>query len=130
MYLSLLLTLFAGLLQAVSIASPWDGQPAGWLQLLAMTMLAWQLDCSPTPKQGGLHGWLFASAWLTGTFWWLYVALHTYGGLAALLAVIAVLVLAALLALYFSAAAWIFVRLKGTNPWSSAVLFAAAWMLG
>ena len=126
---SVLLTLLAGLLHAASIASPWDGQPIAWLQLLAMAVLAWQLDRARTPIQGACHGWLFAWSWLTGTFWWLYVALHTYGGLAAPLTVIAVLLLAALLALYYGAASWLFVRLKGGNPWSSAALFAALWML-
>ena len=129
MALSALLTLLAGLLHAASIASPWDGQPVPWLQLLSMAVLAWRLDRSTTPMQGAAHGWLFAWSWLAGTFWWLYVALHTYGGLAAPLTVIAVLLLAGLLALYYGAASWMFVRLKGRNPWASAVLFAALWML-
>ena len=36
-------------------------------------------------------GWVFAATWLAGTFWWLFVSLHTHGGLAAPLAVGAVL---------------------------------------
>jgi apolipoprotein N-acyltransferase len=38
-----------------------------------------------------------------GTFWWLFISMHTYGGLAAPLAALAVLGLAAFLALYYAA---------------------------
>ena len=123
----------AGLAHAASMGSPWDGQPVGWLQLVAMGVLAWQLHCCTTPRHGAWLGWLFTTAWLCGTFWWLYVAMHTYGGLAAPLAAIAVFTLAGMLALYYAGACALFVTLfagvaRVNKAWA-AIVFAALWML-
>jgi apolipoprotein N-acyltransferase len=112
----------AGLAQAASIAmaGQWSGQ--GWLQVLSLTLLAAGLArhgpssgpfsraVGPTPKRRLGSGGVFATAWLAGTFWWLYVSMHQVGGLPAPLAVLAVLALAAALALYYAAASalWVF----------------------
>ena len=88
-----LVVVLAGLLHALSIANPWDGQPAGWLQLLGLGTLAWMLARCGIPSRAALLGWLFATAWLAGTFWWMFVAMHTYAGLDAWLAGLAVLTL-------------------------------------
>ena len=80
------------------------GQPLWWLQLQSLAALAWLVQRQPSWRRAALLGWLFATAWLTGTFWWLFVSMHTYGGLAAPLAALAVLALAAFLALYYAAA--------------------------
>ena len=119
----------AGLAHAASMGSPWDGQPLGWLQLLALGALVWQLHGCTTPRQAAWLSWIFATAWLCGTFWWLFVAMHIYGGLAAPLASLAVLALAAALALYYAAVCALFVALSPANKATSAVLFAALWML-
>ncbi|MEJ7688507.1 MAG: apolipoprotein N-acyltransferase [Variovorax sp.] len=126
----------AGVAQAASIAAPWSGQPLWWLQLLSLAALAWQLDALRTSTSrrpgwlsAGLYGWLFATAWLCGTFWWLFISLHTYGGLAAPLTVIAVLALAAGLALYYAAACAFFVAFAPASRALAAVLFAAVWTL-
>ena len=124
-----LVVLVAGLLHAVSIGTPWDGQPAGWLQLLALTAFAGQLDRCKRPSRAALLGWLFATAWLAGTFWWMFVAMHTYAGLASWLAAIAVLGLAAVLALYYSIASAAFVALAPPNKLGAGCLFAAVWLL-
>ncbi len=125
--------ILAGLAHAASMGSPWDGQPVGWLQLVALGALAWQLRGCTTPRQAAGLGWLFATAWLCGTFWWLFVAMHTYGGLAAPLAAIAVFSLAAVLALYYAAASAMFVALfpapaPANQAWN-AIVFAALWVL-
>ncbi len=119
----------AGLAHAVSMGSPWNGQPLPWLQLIALGTLAWQLQRCSGPKQAAWLGWLFTTAWLCGTFWWLYVSMHTYGGLAAPLAVLATLGLAAVLAVYYSAACALFVALAPVNKAWSAIVFAALWTL-
>ena len=79
-------------------------------------------------------GWFFALGWLAGTFWWLFISMHTYGGLAAPLAALAVLALAAFLALYYGVAAGLFVvwaprSRQGLAPVRSAALLAALWTL-
>jgi apolipoprotein N-acyltransferase len=126
----------AGLAQAVAIAVPWNGRPLWWLQLLSLAMLAWQLDAlrddsrPHRARRAALQGWLFATAWLCGTFWWLFVSMHTYGGLAAPLAAGAVLALAAALALYYAAACGAFVAWAPKGPAGAALLLAALWTLG
>jgi apolipoprotein N-acyltransferase len=119
----------AGWAQAASIAAPWNGQPQWWLQLLSLAALAFIVQRSAGWTQAALAGWLFATAWLAATFWWLFISMHTYGGLAAPLAVLAVLALAAFLALYYAAACAVFAWLGGGGEWLRAATFAAAWQL-
>lgn len=123
------LSLLAGLAHACSLGSPWDGQPHWGLQLLALGLLAWGVDRSTHWKQAAVAGWLFATAWLAGTFWWLYISMHTYGGLPALLAALAVFALAAALALYYAAACALYRRYAPESRLLRAVLFAALWLL-
>ena len=124
---------FAGLAQAAAIAWPANGRPLWWLQLVSLAVLVGLLDWLRAEGAGwrraGLHGWLFSTAWLTGSFWWLFISMHTYGGLAAPLAAIAVLLLAAALGLYYAAAcAWFVVR-GPRGPVAGALVFAALWTL-
>ena len=100
-----------------------------WLQLLALGSLTWALNSTPRWRQAFLLGWLFAVAWLTGTFWWLFISMHTYGGLAAVLAALAVVGLAAFLALYYAAICGAFVALAPVNSAQAAIIFAALWLL-
>ena len=124
----------AGVAQGLSIAWPWGGAPLWWLQWASLALLVWLLEgvvCRsdvPRPMVTGFWiGWAFAIAWLATTWWWLYISLHTYGGLAAPLTVIALLLLAAGLGLYYAAAAAAFVALA-PNRWAlRALLFAALW---
>ncbi|WP_418118083.1 apolipoprotein N-acyltransferase [Variovorax sp. 350MFTsu5.1] len=123
----------AGLAQALSMASPAGGKPLWWLQLLSLGAFVWLLDGLRSQGAGwrraGLHGWLFSTAWLTGSFWWLFISMHTYGGLPAPLAAIAVLALAAALGLYYAvAAAWFVVR-GPRGRVTGALVFAALWTL-
>lgn len=125
--------LAAGLAQAAAIASPWNGQPQGWLQILSLAALAALLESLRAEgagwrRAGGL-GWLFSTAWLCGSFWWLFISMHTYGGLAAPLAAFAVLALAAALGLYYAVAAAVFVRAAPASIGRSALLFASLWTL-
>ena len=134
----------AGAAQAASIAWPGSGQALGWLQLVSLTLLATGLasmarkpfmrgrEAHPA-KQAAWFGGVFATAWLAGSFWWLYVSMHHVGGLSAPLAVLAVLALAAALALYYAAAAAVWVSLArglvAERPGWASALFAAVWTL-
>jgi apolipoprotein N-acyltransferase len=126
---SVWVSLLAGWLHAVSIAAPWNGQPLWWLQLLALGLLAWQIDRARDWRRAALQGWWFACAWLTGTFWWLFIAMHTYGGLPAVLAAPAVFGLAAVLALWYAVACGAFAALAPVHRAGRAILFAALWLL-
>ncbi len=124
--------LLAGYAQAISIAAPWNGQPIWWLQMLSMAALVMLIERSSTPRQAALLGWLFALSWLCGTVWWLYISMHVYGGLAAPLAVLAIIALCGFLALYYAAASYFYKRFRQVaviSPAWSAIVFAAAWML-
>jgi apolipoprotein N-acyltransferase len=123
------IALLAGLAQAISIAAPWDGQPLWWLQLLSLATLGWLAQRSASWRRAGLLGWIFATAWLTGVFWWLFISMHRYGGLPAPLAAIAVLGLAAFLSLYYAAAIALFSAQDRHPPIGRALLFAALWLL-
>lgn len=147
----LMLAALAGAAQAASLAWPLNsasalaqglglthGQPVWWLQVLALGVLAgllqgWRHEGRSQPQRAwraaALTGGVFATAWLAGTFWWTYIALHTYGGLPALLAGVAVLALAALLALYYAAICGLFVALAPTSQGLAALFFGALWLL-
>ena len=138
-----LLMLVAGGLQAFSLAWPWArgqgdglltlvggyGRPLWWLQILSLAVLAHALLAAGTARQAAGRAWLFGTAWLAATFWWLFISMHTYGGLAAPLAVAAVLALAAFLGCYYAIASWFFKRLSHTQYALNAIAFASLWTL-
>ncbi|MDD0813491.1 apolipoprotein N-acyltransferase [Curvibacter sp. HBC28] len=125
------LALPAGLLQAFSLAWPGTGTPSGTLQLLSLAVLAGLLQRAQRPAAGLWVGALFALSWLSGTFWWLFISMHTYGGLPAPLAVLAVLGLAAFLGSYYALAALLYARWQArlASVLQRSVLFAALWTL-
>lgn len=127
------LAVAAGLAQAASLAWPWSGEALWWLQLVSMAILAWLVRPHAHQavgwRRGALMGGLFATAWLAGTFWWLFISLHTYGGLAAPLAVAAVLGLAAFLGSYYAVVLGLFCHLAPASKARAALLFGAAWLL-
>lgn len=131
----------AGMLQAWSLAWPFSGPalaerlpggyapPLWWLQLASLALLAHGLRTALNPRQAALRAMVFASAWLAATFWWLFISMHTYGGLPAPLAVLAVAALAAFLGSYYALAAWVWGRLASARLGQQALLFAALWTL-
>jgi apolipoprotein N-acyltransferase len=135
----LLLAVLSGGAQAGSMAWPfadaslWSGlqhgQPVWWLQLAALSALAWLLQGCANWRGATLCGWLFGTAWLAGTVGWTFVAMHTYGGLPAVLAGLAVLALTGLMALFYAAATGFYVRLAPSGLAWPALLFAALWLL-
>ena len=102
-----------------------------------MLALVWQLCRCTSARQGAWLGWLFATAMQCATWWWLFISLHTYGGLASGLAVLAIVGLAGFLALYHAVVCAVFVRLSSVydagrptgHTASSALVFAALWLL-
>ena len=136
-----LIALAAGALQSASLAWPWAtsealpvlglvrGQPLWWLQLMAMTVLVLVLLACANARQAAWCGWLFALGWLSLTVGWLFTSMHVYGGLPAVLAVMAVLALGAVLALYYAAVCWLFKALALVNSAWIAIVFAALWLL-
>lgn len=125
----------AGLVQALSLAWPFEGSAkglsVGWLQLFSLAVLASQLDRAPSEKAAFAQAWLFSTAWLLGSTWWLYISLHTYGGLAAPFAVIGVFVLAGGLAILYGLAGALYHQLtrRYVGVWLRVLAFASLWSL-
>ncbi|MCX7243531.1 MAG: apolipoprotein N-acyltransferase [Polaromonas sp.] len=138
-WISALLVLAAGYAHALSIAWPFadlgplqTGQAWGGLQIGSLAVLAWQLGPKLAARrigQAAKLAWLFACAMLCGTFWWLYISMHFFGGLPAPLAVLAVFALAAALGLYYALAGALMAWLAPSAAVGRATLFAAAWLL-
>ena len=127
--------LAAGAVQAASLAWPLNrvatADPHGLWQVLALALLAWAVARSDSAGQALRRTWSFSSAWLLGSTWWLYISLHTYGGLPAWMAALAVCALAVALALIYAVfLAW---HWRTTRPTSGRLLrslgFALAWTL-
>ena len=130
--------LAAGLAHALSIAWPFaswaliglvQGQPLWWLQLIAMASLFVALNRATSVRQGAWRGWLFATALQCGTWWWLFISLHTYGGLASPLAVLAIVGLAGFLGLYYAVVCGLYMRLARPFMAWRAVIFASLWLM-
>ena len=56
--------------------------------------------------------WLNAVGWLVSGCWWRHIRMNDYGGLHPALAALAVVVLAAILGLYYAAAMALWARLR------------------
>ena len=102
---------------------------AWWpLPLAALALLAARL-ASATPARAFWLGWSFGTGWLLAGVWWLFISMHRYGGLPAVLAAAAVLALAAFLSIYLGVAAAFFARWCSGRAAADALLFAALWLL-
>ena len=130
--------LLGGALQAASIAWPFTGwslpgmsagQPSGFWQIISLSLLVLALQYATRVGQAAWRGWVFSTAWLAGTFWWLFISLHTYGGLPAWLAVLAVLALAGLLSIYYAVAVGLLCSWAPVSRTAQALLFASLWTL-
>ena len=124
----------AALINSASLAWPFvilfaQGQPIWWLQGLSFVALAWVLTQCASRRQAALAGQLFSTIWLSGVFWWLFVAMHTYAGLNPVLAATAVVALAAALSVYYAVAfAAVWALMKRAPQWA-ALLFAVLWTM-
>lgn len=125
----LLLAALGGLVHAISMATPWNGQPNGWLQILSLSLLCWLLGRGSGTSAGFMAGWVFATTWLAATFWWLFISMHTYAGLATWMSVIAVVALASVLALYYGFFCVLYIVIAHIKKEHSAFYFAACWLL-
>ena len=126
----------AGALHAIALAWPGaspvlgmiPGQSLWWLQLVSLALLCAALLRAPHGRAGAALGGIFATSWLVATFWWLFISMHTYGGLAAPLAAAGVLALALFLGLYYAAVCACFTAFRPTQPARAALFFTCLWL--
>jgi len=120
--------------QSTAAGWPFDiglsqGQTFWWLQILSLAALVATVSLADTPRQAAWQAWGFATAWLSSTFWWLFVAMNTYGGLPAVLAAFAVIALAAALGAYYALAVWAWRRYFPPTSGLSPPALAALWLM-
>lgn len=128
------ITLVGGFLHAAATGWPIhavmpQGQTLWWMQTGAMAACVLLTFKAATPAIAARRAWAFSTVWLASTFWWLFVAMNTYGGLPAILAAIAVLALAGALGGYYAAAIWLWRKLPTSKPAHLAVAFGVLWMM-
>ncbi len=136
------LAVAVGMLNTLSFAPTPHG---GWLELLLLAVLFVLLGRARSWRQAALTGGAFGFGNFVVGVWWLYVSMHDIGGMAAALAIAAVVLLALGLALYpaLAAALWWRVARRGAGSaratgapapsaldGRAALGFAAAWTLG
>lgn len=120
------LALAVGLGALYSLPFVWTGV---WpLQLLIVAWLAGRAGAVSAPRAAAI-GALFGTAWLASGTWWLFISLHRYGDLPAVLAIAAIGLLSAFLSLYLSLALAAFARWRCGRAGRDALLFAALWLL-
>ena len=122
----------AGGLHALALAWAGQGQPLGFLQVLALAVLAHLVLNTHRPGLAAWIGWCFATAHGVTATWWLYISMHHFGGLAAPWAALAVWALQAALGLYLALALALAVIMRGGGDpprWVHLLSFAAAWLL-
>jgi len=98
---TLLACALAGVLHALSFA-PWN-QPA--LQVAALGLLVGLSSRLKTPRAAAAAGFAFGLGWFLTGISWVYISMHTYGGMPAWIAGAATAAMAACLALYPALAA-------------------------
>lgn len=128
-WLQVFAVMVLGGLHAVALSYMAQPEKSGaWLQILALAGLAILVAESRSPWRAALLGWLFASVWLTGSVWWLYISMHDYGGMPSIMAAIAVFLLCGGLAIIYGIAMAL-VRKVSSSQNLSILVFAAAWLL-
>lgn len=126
--------MLVGVLHALSTAWPFDfGMPFGvacwWLQMLALSVLVLTIQGIESPRYGFFLGLGFHAGLLLTGFYWLHIAMDTYGGLPIALAWGAVALLAVGLSLFGAFATTVYGLMLRRRPAAAAILFAATWLL-
>jgi apolipoprotein N-acyltransferase len=97
-------------------------------QFVIIALLASRV-AKAAPGRAALIGLSFGGAWIASGTWWLYISMHTYGGLSAGLAVAAVAVLSLALSSYLAAGFAAFAHWRSGRGKRDALLFGAVWLL-
>jgi len=95
------------------------------LSLVGVAALFFTWSRSGSPRQAALSGYAFGLGYFLAGVSWVYVSLHDFGSMPAVLAALATFLFCAYLALFPAAAGWIAVRLAGDDG-ARRLLFATA----
>jgi len=112
-----------GAAQALSFA-PWELPWLQWLSLAGLFALALRLDSS---REAALAGFAFGLGWFGVGISWVFISMHVYGGMPAVLAAAATAAFAAYLALFPAFGLWLGVRLAKDAAPRALLALPAAW---
>ncbi len=118
--------LFALLLGALTVLgfAPFHLFP---LPFVTLPFLLFQRAASP--RRAAWIGFLWGLGFFLAGVSWVYVSMHDFGGMPAVVAALATLFFCAYLALFPALAGWLFSYLRSDILWRDTLLFAGAWTL-
>ncbi len=121
-------SLFALVLGALTVLgfAPFHLFPLPFLSL-GLLFLLWRR--AESPRRAAWLGFLWGLGFFLVGVSWVYISMHDFGGMPAVVAALATLLFCAYLALYPALAGWLFARLKSGSPWRDALFIAGAWTL-
>ena len=128
--LKLMMLMVFGLIQAIALASPMTGEANAFLQVIALAGFLVLLKKETGSPKYLIKSWLFATSWLIGTVWWLYISIHQFGGLPMVLTLVTILLLCGGLGLYYAVTVTVYFKWKkNIGLIFSACMFASCWTL-
>jgi apolipoprotein N-acyltransferase len=124
-----LIAMLAGALNLLAFA-PFGIWP---LQIATLALMFWLVQREPTIGRCLLLGQAYGFGWSVCGVYWLYISMHTYGGMPAWMAALAVglmaLVLGAFSGFAFGMAAWLRQRWSMTAPVMLLLIYPALWAI-
>ncbi len=103
--------------------------PFGWFPLAVVFVLPLLYAFRHSaPRLAGRLGFAWgAGLFLAGTYW-LYVSIHVFGEAPLAVAVLLMIGLVIIMALYYAAAGWLISALQGEQPWRFVAVAATVWV--
>jgi apolipoprotein N-acyltransferase len=122
---NLLLLFFLGALLAAAAELPYGG----WIQIPILSLIWWRMSqqLNPSIKNQFIFGIAFGLGYFVLGLWWIYISLHDVGGMHAVISCLAVFLLAAGMALFFSSASLALCLPRRRHL--TGLVLAASWVL-
>jgi len=104
--------------------------PFGWSLLAPLLVLPLLYICmTVSPRDAGSHAfWFGLGMFLTGTYW-IYISVHVFGNAALWIALLLMVGLAMVMAMFLWIAGWLISHLSQGEPWLMLFVAPAAWVL-
>ncbi len=122
---NLLALFFLGALLAAAAELPYGG----WIQIPILSLIWWRMSeqANPSIKHQFISGMSFGLGYFVLGLWWIYISLHDVGGMHAAISCLAVFLLAAGMALFFSSASLALCLPR--RRYLTGLVLAASWAL-
>jgi apolipoprotein N-acyltransferase len=121
--------LFMALAGAASVLS---FAPFGWwpVQVITLALLFYQAGVDTSVKRAAWLGWAFGWGWSVAGMYWLWIAMHDFGGMPGVLAAVAVMLLGAYMGIYgaFATGVSAWLRRRWALPVNSFLLLVLPFM--